>query len=465
MMEEGNFEKVEKVIDVWYEGIMVLGTDIVLQWELSENMVRPKSSSQNAKSRFVVCAPRMYKGSIESIGRRMLPFVDLIQLTHLKIQQVVAKVVPDGVFIDADGLNEVDLGNGDAYNPTQALKLYFQTGSVVGRSMTQDGEMNHGRVPIQPLTTSSGTGKVQMLVYNYNHYLDMLRTVTGLNEARDASTPDPNALVGIQKLAALNSNTATRHILDAGLYIYRELSEALSCRVSDILEYSGFKDDFINKIGKYNVAILDEVKDLYLHDFGIFIDVSPDEEEKAELEKNIQIALGKNDINLEDAIDVRELRNIKLANRLLKLKRRKKIEAEQQFQTQMKAMEAEKQFKSQQIAAQSKMQEIQAESMGKMKVKQAEVAFEIEKMKVEAELKRELMREEFSYSMQLQGITTQSLEKREQEKEDAKSKRISQQNTEQSQLIDQRKNNLPPKRFESTEDTLDGFGFNQFGPR
>jgi hypothetical protein len=249
-------------------------------------------------------------------------------LTHLKLQQVISRVVPDGVFIDADGLNEVDLGTGQAYNPEDALRLYFQTGSVIGRSYTQDGEFNNARIPIQELNSNSGASKTQMLITNYNHYLDMIRAVTGLNEARDGSDPDPRALIGVQKLAALNSNTATRHILDASLYMFKTMAEALTYRIADILEYADFRDDFANKIGKYNVSILEEIKDLYVYDFGIFIDISPDEEEKAQLEANIQIALSKGDINLEDAIDIREIKNIKLANQLLKVKRVKKQELE-----------------------------------------------------------------------------------------------------------------------------------------
>ena len=319
MMEEGTFEKIEKTIDVWYEGIMVMGTNMLLQWKMSENMVRPTSASQHALPNYVACAPRMYKGAIESLCRRMIPFADLIQITHLKLQQVIARTVPDGVFIDADGLNEIDLGTGNAYNPEDALRLYFQTGSVIGRSYTQDGEFNNARVPIQQLTSNSGSAKTQMLITNMNHYIDMIRSVTGLNEARDGSMPDPNSLVGVQKLAALNSNTATRHILDSSLYIYRSMSEALTYRVADILEYSDFADEFANQIGKYNVSILDEIKDLYIYDFGIFIEISPDEEQKAQLEANIQMALSKGDINLEDAIDIREIRNLKLANQLLKL--------------------------------------------------------------------------------------------------------------------------------------------------
>jgi hypothetical protein len=465
MMEEGNFEKIEKIIDVWYEGIMVMGTNILLQWRLSENMVRPKSATQHALPNYVACAPRMYKGAIESLVRRMIPFADLIQITHLKLQQVIARVVPDGVFIDADGLNEVDLGTGAAYNPEDALRLYFQTGSVIGRSYTQDGDFNNARVPITQLTSNSGASKTQMLIANYNHYMDMIRTVTGLNEARDGSTPDPNSLVGIQKLAALNSNTATRHILDAGLYIYRSLAEAITYRVADILQYSDFKDEFINQIGRFNVSILNDISDLYIYDFGIFIELSPDEEQRAQLEANIQIALASGNIDIEDAIDIREIRNLKLANQLLKLKRTKKQQREEKMNMQKQALVSEQNLKSQEMAGQVAMQKIQMESQSKMQMKQAEVAFDIERMKQEAMLKQQLMAEEFKYTMQISQLQAGTLNQRDMQKEKAKDDRVGIQNTQQSKLIEQRKNNLPSLNFESNEDSLDGFDFAEFEPR
>ena len=304
-----------------------------------------------------------------------------------------------------------------------------------------------------------------MLIANYNHYMDMLRAVTGLNEARDGSMPDPNSLVGVQKLAALNSNTATRHILEGSLFVYKTLAEALTYRIADILEYSDFKDDFINKIGRYNVSILNDIKDLYIYDFGIFIEVSPDEEQKAQLEANVQMALSKGDINLEDAIDIREIKNLKLANQLLKMKRVKKQEREEQMKMQQQAMQAQQQLKSQEMAGQLAMQKMQTELQTKMQLKQAEVAFEIELLQREAEMKSQLMAEEFGYNQQLRGMEVENLSTREKEREDAKAKRISQQNTEQSKLINQRKNNLPPLNFESNEDSLDGFDFAEFEPR
>ena len=465
MMDEGGFEKVTKTIDVWYDGIMVMGTNIMLQWKLGENMVRPKSASQYAMPNYVACAPKMYKGQLESLVKRMIPFADLIQISHLKIQQVVSRVVPDGVFIDADGLNEVDLGTGNAYNPEDALRLYFQTGSVIGRSYTQDGDYNQAKVPITQLTANSGASKMQMLIGNYNHYMDMIRSVTGLNEARDGSSPDPNSLVGVQKLAALNSNVATRHILNASLYITKTLAECLSIRTADVLEFADFKDEFAMQIGKYNLSIIEDIKNLYLYDFGVFIELMPDEEEKAMLEQNIQMALSKSDINLEDAIDIREIANLKMANQLLKVKRKAKQLAEQQAQAQQQQMQAQMQMQAQQAAAQMAMQTNEAETQSKIAVKEAEVAFDIQKLQREAELKQQLMQVEFQMQMQLKGLESENLKSRENERETAKDKRISQQSTQTSKMIEQKKRDLPAINFESNEDSLDGFDLAEFNPR
>jgi hypothetical protein len=465
MMDEGGFEKVTKRIDVWYDGVMVMGTNIMLQWKLSENMVRPKSANQYARPNYIACAPRMYKGAVESLVRRMIPFADLIQMTHLKIQQVVSRVVPDGVFIDADGLNEVDLGTGAAYNPEDALRLYFQTGSVIGRSYTQDGEYNNAKVPITQLTASSGAGKMQMLIGNYNHYLDMIRSVTGLNEARDGSSPDPNSLVGVNKLAALNSNTATRHILQASLYMTRSLAECLSIRMAYILEYADFKDEFAMQIGKYNLQIIEDIKNLYLYDFGIFIEMSPDEEEKAMLEQNIQMALSQQNISLEDAIDIREIHNLKMANQLLKLKRKQKEEREQQMQMQQQEMQAQQQMQAQEAAAQQQMQIAQAQSAAKMETMTAEGQMAIQKMQMEVQLKSKLMEVEFNYQMQLKGVEQSQIDSREENREKEKNNRLNKQSSNQSKMIEQRKRNLPSINFESNEDSLDGFDFSEFNPR
>jgi|TARA_R100000149_G_C5876253_1_gene140150 hypothetical protein len=465
MQEEGKFEKITKTIDVWYEGVMVMGTNILLKWEMAENMARPVSASQEVYPEFIAAAPRMYKGVLESLVRRMITFADLIQMTHLKLQQVINRVVPDGIFIDADGLSEVDLGTGQTYNPEDALRMFFQTGSVIGRSYTQDGDFNQSRVPIQQLNASSGQAKIQSLVGTYNHYMSMLRDVTGLNEARDGTRPDTYALVGLQKLAALSSNTATRHILDAGLSLTERLCTALSSRIADLIEYSDFREEFVNQVGKFNVGILEEISQLYLSDFGIFIEVTPDEEQEKLLEDNIQMALSKNDINLEDAIDIREIKNIKLANQMLKVRRKAKQDQDQKAKAAAAQQQAQINMQSQQMAAQTAMKKLQMETQASMQIEQGKAQYAIEKMKGEAAIKSELMKLEFNLQMQLQGVQQDGLAKREAKREQAKADRITQGNSQQSQLIQQRKNNTPPIKFESNEDSLDGFDLAEFEPR
>ena len=323
---QGGFAKISRQIEVLYEGAMIIGSDKLLKWQMAENMIRPKSDMTKVKMNYSLVAPRMYQGRIESLVGRITGFADMIQLTHLKLQQVMARMVPDGVYLDADGLAEIDLGNGTNYNPQEALNMFFQTGSVIGRSFTSDGDPNPGKIPIQEISNGRGAGaKMQTLISNYNYYMQMIRDVTGLNEARDGSTPDRNALVGVQKLAAANSNTATRHILQAGLYLTADVAEQISLRISDILEFSPTRDAFLQQIGVHNVATLEEMTELYLYDFGIFIELAPDEEERQLLENNIQMALAQKIIKLSDAIDIRNTKNVKLANELLKIKENKSL--------------------------------------------------------------------------------------------------------------------------------------------
>lgn len=459
------FKRLDVVKDVWYEGVLVLGTNTLIKWDLLQNMIRPEAATQKALPNYVIYSPSMYKGQIQSLVKRMVPFADQIQLTHLKLQQVMSRIVPDGVFIDADGINEVDLGTGAAYNPEDALKLYFQTGSVVGRSYTGDGEFNNARIPIQELQTNSGASKMSALINNYNYNLNMIRDVTGLNEARDGSMPDPDALVGIQKMAAFNSNVATRHILNGGLILTKKLAECLSLRIKDILNFADFRDEFAMQIGKYNLAILEDIKDLYLHSFGIFIELDPDEEERQQVEQNIQIALQRDQIDLEDAIDIRMVKNLKLANELLKVKRKKKQKQREDREDMQQQMQMQINMQSQQAAAEQKQQTAQMEAQAKIAIKQNEAQLDMQKMQFEVEKKKELMALEFEYNMQLKGIETDGLMQREKEKEKAKDKRVDLQAQRQSELINQRKNNLPPITFESTEDSLDEFDLSSFEPR
>ena len=460
------FEKSSRTIEVIYEGAKIVGSDIILDWKLAENMTRPKSDTVKAHFSYNIVAPRMYKGKVESLVSRMTTFADMIQLTHLKLQQVLSRMVPDGVYLDADGIAEIDLGNGTNYNAQEALNMYFQTGSVIGRSMTQDGEFNNGRVPIQELQSSASQSKISSLINSYNYYLQMIRDVTGLNEARDGSTPDKNALVGLQKIAAANSNTATRHILQGGLYLTLKTAEAISLRISDVLEYGPTKNSFIQSIGKFNVATLNEMSKLQLHDFGIFLELAPDEEEKQLLENNIQMSLQKEQINLEDAIDIRDIKNLKLANQLLKLRRKQKFEQDRQIQQENIQMQTQSNTQAAQAAAQADVQKQQAITQSKAQLAQVEAELDTQKLEKEAEIKLLLMQEEFKMNMQLKDADLNVIKDKEKYKEDRKDERTKIQASQQSELIEQRKNNTPPKKFESAGfDNLGGFGLEQFEPR
>ena len=460
-----NFDRVSRSVEVLFEGVKVLGTDMMLSWKMAENMTRPMADTTKVEMNYAICAPRMYKGRIESIVSKTIGFADMIQLTHLKLQQVIARMVPDGVFLDMDGLAEVDLGNGTNYNPAEALNMYFQTGSVVGRSLTQDGAMNAGKVPVQELSTSSGQAKIGSLISTYNYYVQMIRDVTGLNEARDGSLPDRDTLVGLQKIAAQQSNIATKHINNASLYLTLRLCENISKKLIDVLNFPLTAEALKNSISTFNVNTLREVSNLNLHDFGIFLDLEPDEEEKAQLEQNIQVALQNGGIDLEDAIDLRQIRNLKLANQMLKQKRRLKQERDQKAaQANMQAQaQANAQLAEQTALAETQKQQVLVDQ--KMQLEQAKSQFEIQRMQAEAQIKRELMAEEFNYNVQLAKEKFSSEGNKESEIEDRKDKRAKIIGTQQSQMIQQRQNDGTPINFESTNDSLGDFGLEAFGPK
>jgi len=448
-----NFERVGRTIETLYRGVKVLGTNILLRWELCPNMTRPAADTTKVEMNYAICAPRMYKGRIDSTVGRITGFADMIQITHLKLQQVIARMVPDGVFLDMDGLAEVDLGNGTNYNPAEALNMYFQTGSVVGRSLTQDGELNRGKVPVQELQTGNGQAKIQSLISTYNYYLQMIRDVTGLNEARDGALADKDTLVGLQKIAAQASNIATKHINNASLYITLRMCENISKKIGDMIDFPLTKNALMQSITMFNTQTLEEIDTLNLHDFGIFLDLEPDEEDKAQLEQNIQVALASGGIDLEDAIDIRQIRNLKLANQMLKQKRKRKLARERQMQMEMNQQQANANAQASQAAAEAEVQKQQALTSEKVNFEEAKSQFEIQRMQTEAEIKRQLMAEEFNYQLQLEQMKTQRERDREIMIEERKDKRTRIAGTQQSEMISQRKNNSMPIDFE-TENAL-----------
>jgi len=454
---EGKYDKVSKSVECLFEGAYIIGTDKLIKWERAKNMMRLKSDYTKVKMNYSIVAPRMYEGRIESLVSRITGFADMIQLTHLKIQQVLSRLTPDGVFLDVDGLAEVDLGNGTNYNPQEALNMFFQTGSIVGRSQTIDGEGNPGKIPIQEINNGAGSNKMQQLIGTYNYYLQMIRDVTGLNEASDASTPAERSLVGVQKLAAANSNTATRHIMNSGLFLTADVAEQLSLRISDIIEYSPTKKAFIEAIGAHNIATLEEMSNLHLYDFGIFLELEPDEEEKQMLENNIQAALGQQGINLEDAIDLRQIKNIKLANQLLKLRRKQKEEKDQANQLEQTEAQGRSQEKAAAAQAKAEVDKGKAAIENEIKLESIKTEGKSQLLKEEAEIKRSLMELEFQHNMQLKQLEAQTKTEGQIMAENRKDDRTRMEGTQQSQLIDQKQSGTPPKNFQDDGGTLDAF--------
>ncbi len=450
--ESDMFEKVSRSIEVLYSGAKVLGTETMLKWELAENMSRPMSDTTKVKMNYAICAPRIYKGRIESLVGRCTGFADMIQLTHLKLQQVISRMVPDGVYLDMDGLAEVDLGNGTNYNPAEALNMYFQTGSVIGRSLTQDGEMNAGKVPVQELQSGSGNAKIQSLIATYQYYLQMIRDVTGLNEARDGSLPDRNTLVGLQKLAANASNTATKHITQAGMYLTLRIAENVTLKIADALEFPLTRSSLQSSISTFNVKTLEEIIKLNVHDFGIFLELEPEEEEQAQLEANIQASIQQGGINLEDAIDLRQIKNLKLANQMLKIKRNQKQIKDQQAQQANIAAQAEAQAQTAERTAMAEVEKQQAITSTKVDFEQSKSQMEIQRMNTQTQLDMQKMAKKFEYDRQLKQMEVDSIGSKEQMIEDRKDKRVKMEGTQQSEMISQRKNDGLPIDFENQPD-------------
>ena len=450
--ESDMFERVSRSIEVLYSGAKVLGTQTMLKWELSENMTRPTADTTKVQMNYAICAPRIYKGRIESLVSRCTGFADMIQLTHLKLQQVISRMVPDGVYLDMDGLAEVDLGNGTNYNPAEALNMYFQTGSVIGRSLTQDGEMNAGKVPVQELQSGSGNAKIASLIQTYQYYLQMIRDVTGLNEARDGSLPDRNTLVGLQKLAANASNTATKHVLQSSLYLTLRIAENVALKVADALEFPLTKNSLQNSISTFNIKTLEEIVNLNLHDFGIFLELEPDEEEQAQLEQNIQAAIQQGGINLEDAIDLRQIKNLKLANQMLKVKRKAKQKQDMEIQQSNIQAQADAQASTAEKTAMAEVQKQEAITGSKVQFEQSKNQMEIERMQVQNELEMQKMQRRFEFDMQLKQLDMQAVSQKEKMIEDRKDRRIKMEGTQQSEMITQRNVDGPPIDFEQDVD-------------
>ena len=298
--------------EILFEGVYVLGTDIILKWEVAEYMLRPKSNTQKVIDQYIGNAPNMERGYIDSLVARMIPVEDKLNILELKAEQIIQKIQPDGFIIDPDAISELDFGNGHKFTTQNVMDMFWQTGSIMARSFGASGDPMYNK-PITELRTGGSLDKLMSLTNLKAIYMDQMREVVGLNKASDASSPDRDSLVGVQKLAALNSNTATRHNLDAACDITKRIAEAITYRIHDLLKYTDLKEDFARKIGVTATKTLDDVKNLHLHDFAIYLDLYIDDEEKAKLENDMSKAIEKGMMAIQDKYKVLNVKNFKLA--------------------------------------------------------------------------------------------------------------------------------------------------------
>lgn len=455
-VKKEDYKRVSKVEEIIFEGAYVLGTDIMLKWEVMQNMTRPKSNIQKVLDQYIMIAPDKEKGYIDSLVARMMNIDDLIQICELKAQQMIQRMMPDGYFIDEDAIAEVDLGDGNVLKPQGLLDMFFQTGSIVGRTMGADGTYNYSKIPITELKTAGNLTKLQALRIERDSYRNDQREVIGLNKASDASNPDKESLVGLQKIAALNSNTATRHILDASKEITRRVCEAATYSISDVLKYfPKLKEDLIRKIGATSVEDLESMKDLHLRDFAIYLDLDLDDEERAELKADMTIAIEKGYLSLPDKYRVLNIKNLKQAQGFMAILMDKYAKKQQELKVQEYKIQADENIRASQTSEQAKQQTVQMEADSKASIQDIISKGEEAKERTRGEEARKTLEVEYSLKTDLQYVINKGQIEKQEEVEEKKTERENLRYTNQSKENYKKENGGPPIDFRNQEDEVE----------
>ena len=443
-------ELIATSVKVVYSGKWIVGTDFLINYGLAKNMMRNKSNLTETKLSYVIYAPGTHRMINKAMVERMVPFADQIQLAHLKLQQVIAKARPKGAAFELGALENVSKGDGGVFTPLELQEIYDQTGNIYYRTVGDDGNPT-GAIPVQELQNGIGDD-MQKLIAIYQHNLQMIRDVTGVNEAREGAKPPSEALVGVQKLQLMASNNATRNINDGYLSITQRVAECLCMRLQDAMQNKAKFNSYLNALGKGTTAMFDINKDVSISEFGITLDVAPDEEEKVQLEANLQMSLAQKEIRLEDVITIRRVKNVKLANQVLMFRRKKYQEEEER-----KAKEAQKQnAEIQQQAAQQQSQLKQQESqlMAKVEITTAEVKSKAKIMEMEAEYRLKDQLEQMNHQRRMAEIQLNNTGKVQvaTKSGDVKLKSQDKQAYNQSRMIEQKRDRaLPLSQLETPQ--------------
>lgn len=456
--QTNDFKRTSIVEEILFEGVYVLGTDILLKWEVAENMSRPKSNKRKVVEQYHGCAPNYQDGYIDSLVARMMPIEDKLNINELKAEQIIQGITPDGIAIDLDALAELDLGDGKVTTPMDQFNMYLQKGSFFYRSYGAGGEYNNAQLPFKEVMTGDSLNKLNALQNRSNYYFNLLTDVIGLNKASDASTPDKDSLVGIQKLAALNSNIATRHILDGATYITLKTAEAVSYRVADILKYHPeLKEDLIRKIGVTAVADLESIEDLHLSDFAIFLDLEPDDEEKAMLNADLTDAMAKGYIGIDDKYKINSIKILDLAIQYLTVLIKKREKKQQETKAEEFKIQADENIRASQQAEQFKQQTAQMQAQFDAQKQQMITEGEIQKEITRGEQDRLTETLKGGNDIQLQYIINSGKVQQQEDAENRKDERTRIQATQQSKLVEQRQKEQAPTDFEAENENMEIF--------
>jgi hypothetical protein len=418
-----------------YGGSYIVGTNKMYGYGMKNNQPRNIHDITRTRLSYSAVAVNMRRMIPKSMVSGIVGFADQLQITHLKIQQSIAKAKPDGLIIDIEGLENVQLGSGGELQPLEIQDIYEQTGIFYYRSKNPEGGFQNP--PIREI--GNAIRNIEAYVNTYNHYLRMIRDATGINEVVDASTPKGDALVGVRQQAIEASNNATYDITHASMMLYKKVVEYVVKCLQIVPPQSVIYRVYENAIGKANMDVLASFKDLPMYNFGVRVVPEMSDTDKAYLEANIQQSIAQGEIDLEDAMAIRRLKDVDQAEQLLIVRRKKRIKQKQEIAAQNSQMQAQVNQQTAQASAQAEAQTEQVKSQLEMQKLQMEAEIKMQLLEREYQLKIELAKVESDGRMQVNQEDRQFRMSVEDKREMAKDERVKKQAVEQSKLISQRK--------------------------
>lgn len=427
-----------------YGGLYIMNSRYLVKYGIKTNVPKNIHDISKARLSYSVVATNIRRMIPKSMVSSVVSYADQLQLTHLKIQQAIAKAKPDGILVDIEGLENVQLGMGGELQPLEIQDIYEQTGVFYYRSKNAEG--GYQGPPIQPI--DNHIRNINELVNLYNHYLRMIRDTTGINEVMDGTTPKGEQLVGVREQAINAGNNAIYDIVHASMVLYRKVCEDVVKCLQILPEKSVIYSIYEKAIGKASMEVLSKFKELPMYNFGIKVMTEMDDNEKVILEQNINQSLAQKEIDLEDAIAIRKLKDLEQAERLLVIRRKKRMKTLMEQARANSMAQAEANSMTTQAASQAKIQEITAQMQADIQKEQARMQLEIQRMQMEYELKMQLEQSKTQVALGLKQQDAQIRTNIEEKKEKAKDERVKMQAVEQSKLISQRQG----KRDELTPD-------------